>query len=236
MWTSGTIHSGTGNDIKANVYELGGFWRLSQGPAYAWAKLAADRISLSSTRTFTGEISSTALTYSAAGKWAGWGLSSAAGASYKLQLPGNFSLKPLASIEYYRLNEHSFTESGSSEIALAVAGRISNATTANTTITAAWSMGKSTHDERPLTIEIEGGRRSLISGALGSTTANFIGSTSIPAGSQFTIAADPLQSGWLGEARLLMGGFDYTWSLGAGAEQVNGKTNLSIRAGLSMAL
>jgi hypothetical protein len=232
MWTSGTIHSGTANDIKANVYELGAFWRLSEGPLYTWAKLAADRISLKSTRTFTGALSGTALTYSAAGAWAGWGLSGSAGASYKLALPGNFSLKPLVSVDYYRLSEHGFAESGSTEMALTVAGRKSDSTTATTTLTAAWSMGKSSHDERPLTIELEGGRRSLVSGNLGATTAYF----SNGYGSSFTITPDALKSGWLGEARLLMGGFDYTWSLGAGAEQVNGKTDMTLRAGLSMAL
>lgn len=230
-WVSGTIHNGTTEAIKANNYELAAFWRLSQGPFYAFAKLAADRISLSSTRTFTGAVSNTAVTYTANGKWAGWGVSATAGASYKVQLPGNFSLKPMATIDHYRLSEHSRSETGSAAILLNVAGRASDETSATTTLTAGWSAGPSTREDRPLTVEVEAGRRSVLSGGLGATNATFL-----DAGSQFSITPDRLKGGWLGEARVLMGGFDYTWQLSAGAQQTAGSVDYTARATLSVAL
>ncbi|MBC2667442.1 autotransporter domain-containing protein [Novosphingobium flavum] len=230
-WVSGTIHDGSTDDIKANNYELAGFWRLSKGPFYAFAKVAADRISLSSVRTFTGAISSTAFTYTADGKWAGWAVSGTAGASYKLQMPGNFSLKPMATFDAYRLSEHGYNEAGTAAMILGVAGRTSSVTTATTTLTAAWSAGRATRDDRPLTIEVEAGRRSVLSGNLGTTTASFL-----TTGDQFSITPDAIKGGWVGEARVLLGGFDYTWQLSAGAEQTQGKTDYTARASLSIAL
>lgn len=230
-WVSGTIRNGTTESVKANTYELAAFWRLSKGPLYAFAKLAGDRVSLSSIRTFTGAVSNTAFTYKADGKWAGWAVSATAGASYKLALPGNFSLKPMATIDTYRLSEHGHAESGSSAILLNVGARTSSVTAATTTLTAGWSAGPTTRDDRPLTIEIEGGRRSILGGGLGTTTASFLAT-----GDQFSITPDALKGGWVGEARVLMGGFDYTWQLSAGAEQTQGKTDYTGKATLSIAL
>jgi len=103
---------------------------------------------------------------------------------------------------------------------------------ATTTLTAAWSAGPSSHDGRPLTIEIEGGRRSILSADLGATTASYLDGS----GSPFIIDPETQKGGWLGEARISIGGADYTWQLAAGAQQTVGKPDLSARASLSMAL
>ncbi len=228
-WYSGKVHDESWQDIKANAYQIGAFWRVSKGPLYAFAKLAANRVTANSVRTFTGAVSGSTLTYQTGGNWSGWALTGDAGASYKLALPGNFSLKPMAIMEYANLREKSYQEAGSSVINLAVGKRNSQSLSARTTLTAGWSMGPVTDDNRPLTFELEGGRRNQLSGKLGATTASFSG------GNAFTITPDALKSGWLGEARILLGGFDYTWQLAGAAEQTQGKTDYSLRASLSMA-
>jgi hypothetical protein len=229
-WLGGKIHDGTWDDISASSYGLGAFWRISKGPIYAFAKIGANRVSFDSTRTFTGAVDAAALTYTAAGHWSGWAVSGSGGASYQFNLGSTFSLKPMVIVDYLRLKENSYAETGDSEILLTVDGRTSDSLSATTTVTAGWSMGEVTRDNRPLTIELEGGRRNQISGNLGSTTASFSG------GNPFTITPDSLSGGWLGEARLLIGGMDYTWQLAARADQIEGKADLSARISLSLAM
>lgn len=229
-WFTGKINDGSWQSIRANTYELGAFWRTGKGPFYAFAKVSADRVHMSSTRTFTGAVDGAALSYTTAGKWSGWAFSGTAGASYKLALTDRFSLKPMAVFDWYRLHENGYAESGATPIDLTVASRNSTTASAATTLTASWSMGEKTDDYRPLTFELEGGRRNHLGGNLGATTAAFDN------GSQFTITPDAMKGGWLGEARILMGGMDYTWQLTGAAEQIWGKTDYSIRASLSIAL
>ena len=61
------------------------------------------------------------------------------------------------------------------------------------------------------------------------------GTGTISGGNAFTITPDALKGGWLGEARVLTGGFDYTMQFAATAQQTLGKTDLGFHASLSMA-
>lgn len=229
LYTKGDIATSNYQKTDASNYELGLFWRLASGPLYAYAKASVGRVSLDSTRLFTGEVSGAALSYSANGRWKGWTVGGQGGASYKANLGGNLSLKPMAKFDYYRLSEKGFTESGDEEIALTVAKRTSDLLTGTGSLTAAWSAGEVSRDERPLTLELEGGYRSRLAGKLGDTVANFTD------GDQFRLTADRMKSGWTAEARVLAGGMDYTWQLAGGAEQIQGGVDYSIRAGLSVA-
>jgi hypothetical protein len=229
LYTKGDIATSNYQKTDASNYELGLFWRLGSGPFYAFAKASVGRVSLDSTRTFTGEVGSSTLSYSANGRWKGWTVGGQGGASYKVDLGGNLSLKPMAKFDYYRLSEKGFTESGDEEIALTVAKRTSDLLTGTGSLTASWSAGEVNRDERPLTLEVEGGYRSRLAGKLGDTVANFAD------GDQFRLTADRMKSGWTAEARVLAGGMDYTWQLAGGAEQIQGGVDYSIRAGLSVA-
>ncbi len=229
-WISGKLHDGSTEGISATDYEVGAFWRLSKGPFYAFAKIGASRVSFNSNRTFTGEVDLAALTYTAAGHWAGWAVNGSIGASYQFDLTTNLNLKPMVVVDYVRLKENSYDETGSAPIVLNVDGRTSDSLAATTTVTAGWSMGEVTRDERPLTLQFEGGRRNQITGNVGSTTASFSG------GDPFTITPDSLQGGWLGEARMLFGGMDYTWQFSTRAEQLAGKADVSARVSLSLAM
>lgn len=227
-WLTGSIKNGTWQSTKANSLSLGAFWRYGAGPFYAFAQVGGNKLSLKSTRTFTGAVDSTAVTLTADGSWKGWGLSSTAGASWKAEF-GNFSLKPMVVLDYYHLHETGYAETGSSAIALTVDARNSSALSAATTLTAGWSKGQSSRQGRPFTVEVEAGRRNHLSGSLGTTTASFAD------GSQFAITPDAFKSGWIGEARILQGGMDYTWKLAAGAEHTAGGVDYSGRASLSVA-
>ncbi len=217
--------------VKVTNYELSAFWRLASGPVYAFARVGYGRPSFSSTRTFSGTVDSQAFGYNAAGKWNGMSISGTGGFSYALQLGERIKLKPRGVIEYFRLQEKAYTETGNAPLALSLAKRTSQVVNGSATLVASWSAGQGDYENRPFTIEVEGGRRSRISGEVGQTTANFA------EGSTFSLTGQQLPSAWIGEVSLLQGGLDYTWKLSAGAERIQGGgTGYSGRASLAIAL
>jgi hypothetical protein len=228
-YISGSVKNGDWQKVSTQDWELGAFWRRAAGPLYTYARLGVGTVSASSTRTYSSSVDSTDFSYTAYGSWKGLAVTGAAGASYKFAFKNNITLKPMVTVDYYRLHETGYTETGSDAIALAVDGRTSDSLTATTTLTAGWSMGEVTKDYRPLTFEVEGGPRTLLSGSLGTTTAAFVNGTS------FSLTPDALKSGWMTEARILMGGFDYTWKLAAGADKTAGGVDYSARASLNVA-
>lgn len=238
-WLTGDAKAGTYQSVKASEFELGLFWRKSAGPLYIWAGGNLGRESFNSTRTFYGEyttstttaVTTTDFTYGASGHWAGWSAALTAGASYTVPLGDHFSLRPRGVIEYDHLQENHYIESGDTPIALTVAGRTNAETTATTTLAAKWSSGPSSHEGRPFAVELEGGRRSWISGNIGTTTATF------ETGDTFSINGGHLPSAWVGQFSIMQGGLDYTWKIGTDIERGTDKgVAYGVRASISIAL
>jgi len=236
-WLHGTVtdNGGTG-DLGVGQHDLGLFWRTGKGPFMAWARIRASKISVDSTRTFTGTIDDTDFTYSADGKWSGWMFSGLAGASYRFQMSRRFNLKPKVELEQFWLKENGYSETADSDaIALSVASRTSKMTTVTPTLIASYSLGTISPDWRPLTFQLEAGRREVVSGKLGSTTAYFNGGDTYDAGEAFTITPESLKGAWVSEVSMLAGGYDFTWKITARAERTQDATDLSARASLSVA-
>lgn len=231
LYVKGDAKTGEFQKVKASDYELGAFWRVAKGPFYAWARAGVGRTKFTSERSFAGTADGTAIGYAAAGKWNGTLITGTGGVSYALEFGDHFKLKPRAVLEYFRLKEKGYTESGDTAIALAVAPRTSEVLNGTTTLVASWSAGRGDYEGRPFTFELEGGRRSRLSGHLGDTTATF------NSGDSFTLTPGALPSAWVGQVSVLQGGLDYTWKLSAGAERPQGGgTGYSARASLSIAL
>lgn len=228
-YIAGDVTTGDWQTVKVSDLEVGAFWRFGDGPFYAFAKLAGGYVSASSSRSFTGRVDGSDFAYGTASDWKGWTASGTAGASYSLGIGGNFRLKPMALVEYYRLHENAHQEDGAEAIDLAVDARNSSSLSATTTIMIGWSADSDRRDARPFTIELEGGRRTQIGGHLGSTTAAFVD------GEKFSVTPDSLKGGWVTEARIFQGGLDYTWKLAAGAERTQGNIDYSLRGSLSVA-
>ncbi|SFF90284.1 Autotransporter beta-domain-containing protein [Novosphingobium sp. CF614] len=230
-----TDNGGTGK-LDVGQHDVGLFWRTAKGPLMAWARLGGARVSIDSSRTFTGTIDDTDFTYGADGKWTGWLISGLAGASYRYQASRRFSLRPKVELEQMWLKENGYSEDADSDaIALTVAGRTSKTLTVTPTVTAAYSLGTISPDWRPLTFQLEAGRREVLTGTLGNTTAYFSGGDSYDAGDAFTIVADGPKGAWIGEASVLAGGYDFTWKLTTRVEQSAASTDVSARASLSVA-
>jgi len=236
-WLQSTVENngGTGS-LDVGQHDFGAFWRLSKGPLLAWARLGAAKISVDSTRTFTGTIDDTDFSYEADGKWSGWLFSGMAGASYSYPVSRRFSLKPKVELEQFWLKEKGYEESADSDaIALTVASRTSKATTVTPSLTASYSLGTVSPDWRPLTFQLEAGRREVVAGSLGSTTAYFNGGDTYDAGETFSITPEDIQGAWIGELSMLAGGYDFTWKISTRMERTSDSTDFSARASLSVA-
>jgi len=230
-WTSGTVNNHNQQSLKVNNVEINAFWRKAFGNLYTFARVGYGRSSFKLARTFTGAVNGAPITYNANGAWKGRTLSASGGFTYDLALSDTFKIKPKASIEYYRLKENGYQETGTDAMILLVQGRTSKVVNATTTLGFAWSRGPSSYEGRPLTLEADFGRRSHVSGDLGSTSAIF------GSGQSFTVTPENMQSAWVGTVGLLQGGLDYTWRLSAGAEKPqNGGVAVNARASLSIAL
>lgn len=233
---SGNSTTDATQKVKVSDIELAAFWRLASGPIYAYARVGYGRPSFTSTRTFTGSVDSQSFNYSASGKWKGTMISGSGGISYAVPIGDHFKIKPRATIEYFRLKENGYTEAGNAPLALTLASRTSTVANANTTLVASWSSAPGDYENRPFTVEVEGGRRSRISGEVGNTIATF-NRGAASGGDTFTLTGQQLPSAWVGEVSLMQGGLDYTWKIGFGYEKLEGGgTGYSGRASLAIAL
>ncbi|WP_019831692.1 autotransporter outer membrane beta-barrel domain-containing protein [Sphingomonas sp. PR090111-T3T-6A] len=221
--------SGTTNEVNSNQYEVAAYWRADWGGLHAFARGSWGTIDFKSHRRFDGMDGSDKVLRNAEGKWNGKLYSGTAGLSYKLQL-GSFSLRPQASVDYYHLHEGHYAEDGGGVgMDLIVDGRTSDELAANGSVALGYNFFDLTEDEGGfLRAEIEGGRRQLVGGSLGSTTAHFTG------GQDFTLTPEDRTSGWTGAFRLKGGTRGYTISGEFSGEQQQNRVSVALRAGLQI--
>lgn len=221
--------SDTPNEVNANQYELGAYWRSDWGPFHAFARGSYGTVDFKSHRRFIGVDGTDPVLRTSTGAWNGKLYSGTAGASYKLQL-GAFSLRPQVSVDYYHLKEGHYAETGSdAAVNLIVAGRTSDELAANGALALGYNFFDQSAEEGGfLRAELEGGRRQLIGGALGSTTAHFTG------GQNFTLTPEDRTSGWTGAIRLKGGTSGYVITGEFSGEQQQSHVSVALRAGLQV--
>jgi len=222
----GSDSGGANNAVDSDQFELAAHWRGQWGPLLSFARLSAARIKFDGTRHFeSGDVTRTA-----DGKWNGTLMSATAGAAYQIDM-GRFSLRPAVGIDYYRLKEDGYSETGGGDaFNLTVLGRTSDELTANGTVTAGYDFGNLNKEDGWVRVELEGGRRQIVGGSLGDTTAYFKG------GDRFTLVSEDRTNGWTGRARLY-GGTD-TFRVGGefGAEEQQNHVAISFRATVNFVL
>ena len=221
------------NDLMSNHYEGGVYFRAGSGPLRAWARATAGVINFDSKRNFASTVTGQTVAATAAGSWKGHIYSGTAGVSYEARA-GALSIRPNASIEYYKLTERGYTETGGGDaFDLTVDGRTSDETAANALLTLGYDfMGANGLDPETdsgwARVEIEGGRRQILSGTLGDTTASFKN------GTPFTLSPEQRTSGWRGALRVAGGGSGLTFVAEVNAEQQQGDMSLGGRAGIKL--
>jgi hypothetical protein len=218
------------SQLTSQHYEGGAYWRGEFGPVHGWARATAGTIRFDNRRTFSGAVTDGTVTRAADGKWTGRLYSGSAGLSYEKRM-GRLTLRPNGSIEYYKLKEKGYTETGGGDaVDLTVAARDSDETAANALVSVGYDLMGTGADDSWFRLELEGGRRQILSGSLGNTVASFKG------GDQFTLTPEDRTSGWRGAVRAIGGGPGVNFLVEGNAEQQQGNTGIGGRLGLNLAI
>lgn len=221
---------GTANKVDGNHYEVGAYWRGHMGPLQGWTRLSWAHVRFKGSRTFSGALASETVERRARGRWNGRLVSAAGGASYDWKL-GGFGLRPKLAVDYYRLKEKGYAETGGGDaFNLIVDGRTSDELAVTGSVAAGFDFGGQNDDSGWFRIEAEAGRRQLAGGSPGSTTARFAGGTA------FTLDPEQRTSGWIGKLRGVGGGSGFQIGGEVGAEQQQSRAALSLRASLVVGL
>jgi Autotransporter beta-domain len=212
------------NQVRSEQYELAAYWRLHRGGFNAFARASAAMVDFTGKRYFAGlDEAGDPIARAAAGNWNGWLYSASAGLAYEWRM-GRLSLRPGASLDYYRLSEDGYTETGGGEgFDLVVEDRESDELAGTVTLAAGLNFGGTGPGETWIRAEVEGGRRQILSGNLGATTAHFEG------GDPFTLEPDQRTDGFTGALRLVGGSEGTVLGGELSAEEQGGRANIAFR-------
>ena len=221
----------TDNTVNANQYSLAAHWRLqNEDGLQLSARGSYSFISFKGKRFFRAGEGDDAIERTIKGDWNGSLFSATAFGSYELWA-GSFFIRPSAGVEYYRLSEDGYEEEGGgSALDLDVDKRKSDEFAVNGLMVAGFEWGAYRPDEGYFRVELEGGRRQIVGGSLGKTTARFAD------GDDFTLTPEDRQSGWVGRLRGIGGNSTFRIAGEVGAEEREHKVGLSARASLVLGL
>ncbi|RIX32024.1 autotransporter outer membrane beta-barrel domain-containing protein [Sphingomonas edaphi] len=229
MWGKDDDRS-TDNTVNANQYSLAGYWHVRRGGLQAVARASYSFIDFDGTRYFRSIEGPTPVERKMEGSWTGSLFSASANASQELWA-GSFFVRPSAGVEYYRLNEGSYTEKGGgTALDLTVAKRKSDEFAANALIAAGFEFGGERAGDSYFRLEAEAGRRQILGGSLGNTTAHFAN------GDPFVLEPEDRESGWVGRLRGIGGSPGFRLSGEVGAEEREDRVGISARASLVLGL
>jgi uncharacterized protein with beta-barrel porin domain len=223
-------NGGNANEVSTDQIELAAHWRANWGRLNAFARVSAAQIGFDGTRTFNGQVGGEAVTRIARGAWDGRLYSAGGGLSYEVRM-GRFSLRPAAAIDYYKLDEDGYAETGGGDaFNLTVLSRKSDELAATGSINAGLEFGSRDPDASWMRVELEGGRRQILGGSLGATTASFKG------GTPFTLEPEDRTDGWIGRLRVVGGTGGFQLGGEASAEEQQGHAALAFRVSLNLGL
>jgi hypothetical protein len=218
------------NELVSNHFEGGVYWRGGTGPLRAFARAGAGTVSFEGTRYFNDQIGDEIVSRSAEGDWKGRVYSALGGASYTVR-SGRLSILPSVTVDYTKLTEKAYTETGGGEaFDLTVGRRSSSETAANALLAVGYDLMGTQPEDSWMRLELQGGRRAILNGSLGETEASF------GDGDTFSLTPEDRSSGWRGALRLTGGGTALSFGAELGAEQVQGDTAFNGRIGVSLAM
>ncbi|GAA4778108.1 autotransporter outer membrane beta-barrel domain-containing protein [Stakelama sediminis] len=217
----GLDHDNSSNDeVSIGQYEAAIHWRARFGGLGLAARGGIARLDFDGTRRFDTDSYSRV----ADSKWHGMLYSLIGSMSYDLQLTKRIGIRPTGGIQYFRMHEEAHSDSGGGDAYdLSVDARTSDELAASGTMTLRYDLGSLNPQETWLRLEVEGGRREIVGGAIADTTAAFT------TGDSFTIPGGTRDSGWLGRIRLTGGQDQFSLGGELGAEQQQGRAAVSGR-------
>jgi hypothetical protein len=221
---------GTDNSVTDSQYSIAAHWRLRKGGLQVVARGGYSFINFKGERFFRTDAGGELIERKIEGDWKGKLLTASANASQELYA-GSFFIRPSAGVEYYRLTEGKYQESGGGEaLDLAVEKRKSDELAVNGLLTAGFEVGGTRDYDGFFRIEAEAGWRQIVGGSLGETRARF------EDGDTFELDPEQRDSGWVGRLRGLGGNSGFRIAGELGAEQREDKIGLSARASLTLGL
>lgn len=215
---------GSANRVTANQYELAGYWRLEAERLQVNTRGSIAFIDLSGTRSFEGTDGSQKVSLTSHSDRSARLYSGSAMVAYRMG-DGRVGFRPVLSVDYYRLHENGYTETGGGQaFDLTVRSRTSDELALNASGVLSLALGDYS------SLEVEGGRREIVSGTLGQTVAHYAG------GAPFTLTPETRTSGWLGRVRGAIGKQNFRIGTEFSAEEQQGKLALALRANLRVGL
>jgi len=212
------------SSVSSDSLELALGWRGQLGAFSAYGRAAFGTSTFEGKRTFEGSSGTEQVKREIEGKWNGHFSSLAAGLSAEGG-GANFFFRPTLSVDYVRLSEGGYSETGGGDaLDLVVDRRKSSETGLNGALALGVDFyGTRRGDENWLRLETEGGWREIVSGRIGTTTAHFKN------GAPFTLEGDAATSGWFANARLFGGTESFVLGGEVSAEDRHDNINLSLR-------
>ncbi len=158
-------------DLHSNLIDAGLYWRAARGGFSFNAKVGVDYLKVTSGRVVAilgGD--GLAVNRRSGGQWSGYGLNSRAAASYEARF-GSFYIRPIATLDYVRLMEGSYTEAGGG---LGMDLAVNSRTSSRLSAFAGVAVGATYGVESTWGPEVLVGYKAVASEQLGTTTARFV--------------------------------------------------------------
>ncbi|WP_422061181.1 autotransporter outer membrane beta-barrel domain-containing protein [Sphingopyxis sp.] len=223
-------NSSNESEVTSSQFEGALHWRLESKGWMANARVSGAPISLKGTRIFRAQNGAEQIEKTMKGKWDAT-LWSASGSVAKDAEVGGITLRPMVAVDYFKLKEDGYQETGGGNaLDLNVLGRDSDELSVSGTVTAGVQFGGSDEYDGWTRIELEGGRRQIVSGNLGMTTASF------KDGTPFTLTPDDRTSGWVGRFRGIAGNSAFQIAGEVSAEEQQSHIGWAFRASLRVGL
>lgn len=223
-------NSSNESEVTSSQFEGALHWRLQSKGWMANARVAGAPISLNGTRIFRAEMGAEDVDKTMKGKWDAT-LWSASGSLAKDARLGGLTIRPMVAVDYFKLKEDGYAETGGGDaLNLTVLGRDSDELSVSGTVALGLQFGGSDQYDGWTRFELEGGRRQIVSGNLGATTAAFKN------GTPFTLTPDDRTSGWVGRFRGIAGNSAFQVAGEVSAEEQQSHIGWAFRASLRVGL
>lgn len=218
------------NEVGSSQWEGALHWRLRTGGLLAQARVSGAPISLKGTRLFQAQNGAETVEKTIHGRWDAT-LWSASGSVAYDKKAGSLSIRPIVAVDYYKLSEDGYSETGGGDaLDLTVLGRDSDELAVTGSVALGLDFGGADEYDGWTRFEVEAGRRQIVSGTLGATTASF------KDGTPFTLTPDDRTSGWIGRIRGIAGNSAFQVAGEVSAEEQQSHIGWAFRASLRVGL
>lgn len=223
-------NSSNDNEVSSSQFEGALHWRLQSDGWLASARVSGAPISMKGTRFFRADAGATDIEKTIRGKWDGQ-LYSASGSVAKDARLGGITIRPTVAIDYYKLKEDGYAESGGGDaLDLTVQDRSSDELAVSGTVALGLEFGGADEYDGWTRFELEGGRRQIVGGSLGATVASF------KDGTPFTLVPEDRTSGWVGRFRGIAGNSAFQVAGEVSAEEQQSHIGWAFRASVRVGL